>query len=62
MPTDYGYSAEMFLPWSMMSMPGAGESRRMGFYMSRKVACLNERWAWPVVPGGLSKFMSLEPD
>ena len=61
-PTEYGYSAEMFLPWSMMSMPDAGEARRMGFYISRKVAYLNERWGWPALPLTASRFMSaLQP-
>lgn len=60
--TDYGYSAEMFLPWSMMSMPDAGDARRMGFYVSRKVAYLNERWGWPALPRTSPRFMSaLQP-
>ncbi|MDG2278483.1 MAG: hypothetical protein P8L31_11035 [Pseudomonadales bacterium] len=39
-----GWSAELFLPWSMMSMPaGINGERNLGFYLSRKVAYLDER-------------------
>jgi hypothetical protein len=57
--THYGWSAEMFLPWSMMSMPEVGDMREMGVYVSRKVAYLNERWAWPPLPETQPKFMSV---
>jgi predicted kinase len=56
--TDTGWSAELFIPWSTMSMPSTGEIRRMGFYMSRKVAYLDERWGWPALPDTVPKFMS----
>lgn len=56
--TDTGWSAEIFIPWSTMSMPSAGEIRRMGLYMSRKVAYLDERWGWPALPDTVPKFMS----
>jgi hypothetical protein len=56
--TDTGWSAELFIPWSTMSMPSAAEIRRMGFYMSRKVAYLDERWGWPALPDTVPKFMS----
>lgn len=57
--TDYGWSAEMFLPWSMMSMPQADAVRDMGVYVSRKVAHLNERWAWPALPSTEPQFLSV---
>ncbi len=54
-----GYSVEFFLPWSMMTMPEVeGESRKMGFYLSRTVAYKGERWAWPALPESLSVFLS----
>jgi hypothetical protein len=60
--TDDGYTTEMFLPWSMMAMPDADQQRTMGFYTSRKVAYLDERWGWPSLPMTGSKFMSaLQP-
>ena len=44
---DDGWSTELFLPWSMMSMPRATGDRVMGIFASRKVAYLDERWGWP---------------
>lgn len=57
--TAKGWSAEMFLPWSMLSMPTVGDKRAMGIYVSRKVAHLNERWGWPPLPETKPKFMSV---
>jgi hypothetical protein len=57
-PTDTGWSAELFIPWSTVSMPAASGVRRMGLYMSRKVAYLDERWGWPALPDTVPKFMS----
>ncbi len=54
-----GWSAEMFIPWSMMTMPDVqGDTREMGFYISRAVAYKNERWAWPALPNSKPAFMS----
>ncbi len=54
-----GWSAEMFLPWSMMTMPNLeGETRRIGFYMSRFMSERSERWGWPALPPTISRFMS----
>ena len=35
--TEDGWNAEMFLPWSMMAMPGSAGERRIGLYVSRQV-------------------------
>jgi hypothetical protein len=60
--TEDGWSAELFIPWGIVSMPASGEVRTMGMYVSRKVAYLDERWAWPALPPTQSKFMSaLQP-
>jgi len=56
--TDTGWSAEMFIPWGVVSMPASGAHRNMGLYVSRKVAYKDERWAWPALPPTQSKFMS----
>ena len=56
--TETGWTAELFIPWSTLSMPSAGDTRRMGLYMSRKVAYLDERWGWPALPDTVPKFMS----
>lgn len=60
--TDIGWSAEYFVPWSQMAMPKEDRVRRMGFYGSRSVGYLDERWAWPALPNSLPRFMSaLQP-
>ena len=60
--TTTGWSAEFFVPWSQMAMPKESLIRRMGFYGSRNVGYLNERYAWPALPDSLPRFMSaLQP-
>ena len=60
--TERGWSAEFFVPWSQMAMPKVQGVRRIGLYMSRIVAHLNERWSWPMLPESQQKFMSdLQP-
>ena len=58
-----GWSTEMFLPWSMMTMATVerGE-RKLGFWMMRKVAYLDERWSWPALPFTSKRFMSALPN
>ena len=56
--TDDGWSAELFLPWSMMAMPKSGDDRTIAFYASRQVAYLNQRWAIPALPSTTPRFMS----
>ena len=53
-----GWSAELFLPWSMMTMPPSDGERQMGFYASRRIAYSNERWGWPALPSSGARFMS----
>ena len=55
---DDGWSAEMFLPWSMMAMPQLTGKRDLGFYVSRQVAHLDETWSVPALPSSQSRFMS----
>ena len=35
--------------------------RRLGFFMMRKVAYLDERWRWPALPFTSERFMSALP-
>ena len=56
--TETGWIAEFFIPWSLVSMPQADGERSIGFYGSRQVAYLNERWGWPALPFTKPKFMS----
>lgn len=59
--TSKGWSAEAFVPWSQLSMPNSEGVRRIGEYISRKVAHLNELWAWPGLPKSQPRFMSILP-
>lgn len=60
--TDKGWTAEMRLPWSMMTMPAQQAARRMGVYYSRQVGHMDERWAFPALPTTGARFMSaLQP-
>ena len=61
--TETGWTAEMFIPWSIMTMPEIETSnRKMGYYLSRLVAERGERWAYPGLPRTKSTFMSsLQP-
>ena len=45
--TETGWSAEMYLPWSMMDMPAREGLRNMGFVASRMVSHRNQRYQWP---------------
>lgn len=58
-----GWSTEMFLPWSMMTMGPVGDDgeRRFGFFFMRNVAQLDERWSWPALPFTSKRFMSALP-
>lgn len=60
--TATGWSAEMFIPWSIVAMPPEPGKRRMNFFVSRKVAFTNERYGWPALPFTNARFMSaLQP-
>ena len=56
--TDSGWSAEMFIPWSILAMPPGGGERNMSFYVNRQVAFRNERYGWPALPFTQARFMS----
>ena len=42
-----GWSAEMFFPWSMMTLPENEGTRDIGFAFSRRISYKNQRLAWP---------------
>lgn len=56
--TDTGWSAEFFIPWSLVSMPRLEGERAMGLYASRMIAYRDERLGWPALPFTLPQFMS----
>lgn len=54
-----GWVAEMFVPWSMMSLPQvAGETRRIGVYTERQVGSTSETWSFPALPNTVPQFLS----
>lgn len=55
---DDGWSAEMFLPWSMMNMPTVEDRRTIGFLANRQVSHKNERYQWPGHPYSSARFLS----
>jgi len=56
--TDTGWVAEFYVPWSQMAMPKAETVRRIGIYVSRRVAHLDERWSWPGLTDTQPRFIS----
>ena len=56
--TETGWSAEFFIPWSLVSMPRHAGDRAMGLYASRMIAYRDERLGWPALPFTLPQFMS----
>lgn len=59
--TEKGWSAEFYVPWGQMAMPREDGERRIGIYTERKVAHLDETWAWPGIPESSAIFMSNLP-
>ena len=56
---EQGWSAELYIPWSMMTMPDTSTStREIGYYLSRFVADKNERWGFPALPKTKGVFLS----
>ena len=56
--TERGWSSEFHIPWGTVAMPKVADERRIGMYMSRKVAYVDERWGWPALPSTIPKFIS----
>ena len=56
--TKDGWSAELFLPWSMMAMPSTKGDKVLRFWVDRKVAHVDERWSWPALPESSPRFMT----
>jgi hypothetical protein len=55
---DDGWSAEVFLPWSMMNLPTTTGSRAIGFALSRQVSHENARYQWPGHSYSSAQFVS----
>lgn len=56
--TEEGWTAEFFIPWSMMALPQQEEVRTIGIYLEREVAGLGEIWSWPALPETGNGFLS----
>ena len=55
---DGGWMAEMYFPWSMMSLPKTEGVRNIGFAATRQVAHANQRYQWPGHSYSASQFVS----
>jgi hypothetical protein len=55
---DEGWSAEIFVPWSMMPLPQVGDTRRIGLVFMRNVMELGELWSSPPLPRTENVFLS----
>lgn len=54
-----GWSVEYFIPWSMMPLPKAGDTRQIGFYLERQVGHLGgEAWSNPPLPRTVNQYIS----
>ena len=56
--TDYGWSAEMFIPWSALAMPDTPDVRKMGVSFWRKIAHLDQQLSTPPLPRSKPRFIS----
>ena len=56
--TEDGWSAEMFIPWSALSMPDGSQERQIAIAIFRKVAYMDELYTWPALPFSQPRFIS----
>ena len=56
--TENGWSGEMFIPWSALSMPDGAKERKIAIAMFRKVAYMDELYTWPALPSSQPRFIS----
>lgn len=60
--TEAGWSVEMMLPWSMMTLPASNSGDRdIGIYIQRAAASIDEDWAYPGLPRTQNRFLSRFP-
>ncbi len=53
-----GWIAEIYIPWSMMTLPQSGETRTLGIYTERMVASRAETYSWPALPSTAGEYLS----
>lgn len=56
--TEDGWLAEIYIPWSMMSLPQGGDTRTIGIYTERMVAARAETYSWPALPSTAGEYLS----
>ena len=56
--TQDGWSGEMFIPWSALSMPDGSQERQIAIAIFRKVAYMDELYTWPALPFSQPRFIS----
>lgn len=59
---DDGWTAEIFIPWSIVTMPKTTGQRQMQYFVTRRVAYRDEQYGWPGLTFSQPRFMSaLQP-
>ena len=53
-----GWSAEFFIPWSIMPLPQADGDRKVGIAFTRELTELGERWGSPPLPSTRNVWLS----
>lgn len=53
-----GWSAEIFIPWSILSLPKTQNDRRLGLYLARKFASAGEQYGFPAIHNDAPRFLS----
>ncbi|MDD9891785.1 MAG: DUF5916 domain-containing protein, partial [Gammaproteobacteria bacterium] len=57
-PIEEGWSAEFYVPWSMMPLPQVEGARRIGLAFERELGVRGERWSTPALPTTLNVYLS----
>jgi hypothetical protein len=55
---DGGWSMEMLLPWSMMTLPKVDGPRKIGFAMQRQISHSKQTYQWPGYPFTSAQFVT----
>lgn len=53
-----GWSAEFFIPWSILSLPKTQSDRRLGLFLARKFAAADEQYGFPAIHNEVPRFLS----
>lgn len=53
-----GWSAEFFIPWSILSLPKTESDRLLGLFLARKFAAVGEQYGFPAIHIDAPRFLS----